>query len=37
MGEPDSFFIILKFIYGLFGIQGDIMDQMKTLPFKPKY
>jgi esterase/lipase len=37
MGEPDSFFIILKFIYGLFGIEGDIMDQMKTLPFKPKY
>ena len=37
MGEPDSFFIILKWIYGLLGIQGDIMDQMKTLPFKPKY
>jgi len=37
MGEPDSFFIILKFIYGLFDIKGDIMDQMKTLPFKPKY
>ena len=37
MGEPDSFFIILKWIYGVLGIQGDIMDQMKTLPFKPKY
>jgi pimeloyl-ACP methyl ester carboxylesterase len=37
MGEPDSFFIILKFLYGLLGIEGDIMDQMKTLPFKPKY
>jgi pimeloyl-ACP methyl ester carboxylesterase len=37
MGEPDSFFIILKWIYGLLGLQGDIMDQMKTLPFKPKY
>ena len=37
MGEPDSFFIILKWIYGLLGLQGDIMDQMKTIPFKPKY
>lgn len=37
MGEPDSFFIILKWIYGILGIQGDIMDQMKTIPFKPKY
>ena len=37
MGEPDSFFIILKWIYALLGIEGNIMDQMKTLPFKPKY
>ena len=37
MGEPDSFFIILKWIYGVLGIKSDIMDQMKTLPFKPKY
>lgn len=37
MGEPDSFFIILRWIYGLLGVQGDFMDQMKMLPFKPKY
>ncbi len=37
MGEPDGFFIILKWIYALLGLQGDIMDQMKTIPFKPKY
>ncbi|KAK4933846.1 hypothetical protein LTR66_015864 [Elasticomyces elasticus] len=37
MGEPDSFFIILKWIYALLGLPGDVMDQVKTLPFKPKY
>ncbi|KAK5938033.1 hypothetical protein PMZ80_009622 [Knufia obscura] len=37
MGEPDSFFIILKWIYAVLGLQGDIMDQMKTLPSKSKY
>ena len=37
MGEPDSFFIILKWIYKLLNIQGDIMDQMKMLPSKTKY
>jgi hypothetical protein len=37
MGEPDSFFIILKWIYGLLGVKRDIMEHMKTLPFKPKY
>jgi pimeloyl-ACP methyl ester carboxylesterase len=37
MGEPDSFFIILKWIYQMFGLRGDIMDQMKTLPSRMKY
>lgn len=37
MGEPDSFFIILKFIYELLGLDGNIMDQMKTLPARSKY
>lgn len=37
MGEPDSFFIILKWIYALLGLKGDIFDQMKTLPSRPKY
>ena len=37
MGEPDSFFVILKWIYALFGIKANPVDQMKTLPFKAKY
>ncbi|KAI5253828.1 alpha/beta-hydrolase [Aureobasidium subglaciale] len=37
MGEPESFFIILKWIYKLFGIKANPVDQMKTIPFKPKY
>ncbi|KAJ9627081.1 hypothetical protein H2203_003542 [Taxawa tesnikishii (nom. ined.)] len=37
MGEPESFFIILKWIYKLFGIKANPADQMKTIPFKAKY
>lgn len=37
MGEPESFFIILKWLYKLFGIQANPVKQMQTLPFKPKY
>ncbi|KAF1840305.1 alpha/beta-hydrolase [Cucurbitaria berberidis CBS 394.84] len=37
MGEPMSFFIILKWLYQLFGIKADPVKQMQTLPFKPKY
>lgn len=37
MGEPDSFFIILKWIYNLLGLEGHFMDQMKTLPHRSKY
>ncbi|KAL2358455.1 Alpha/Beta hydrolase protein [Cryomyces antarcticus] len=37
MGEPESFVIILKWIYKLFGIEGNPVDQLKTIPFKPKY
>lgn len=37
MGEPMSFFIILNWLYKLFGIQADPATQMQTLPFKPKY
>ncbi|KAH7064414.1 Alpha/Beta hydrolase protein [Paraphoma chrysanthemicola] len=37
MGEPMSFFIILKWLYTLFGIEADPVKQMQTLPFKPKY
>lgn len=37
MGEPMSFFIILRWLYALFGIEADPVKQMQTLPFKPKY
>lgn len=37
MGEPESFFIILKWIYKLFGIQANPGDHMKTIPFRAKY
>ncbi|KAF1984360.1 alpha/beta-hydrolase [Aulographum hederae CBS 113979] len=37
MGEPESFFIILKWIYKLFGIQANPGKQMSTIPFKPKF
>lgn len=37
MGEPDSFMIILPWLYGLLGLEGDPRDQLKTLPFQPKY
>lgn len=37
MGEPASFFIIIKWLYKLFGIEADVVKQMQTLPFKPKY
>jgi hypothetical protein len=32
MGEPESFFIILNWLYKLFGLQGNPADQMKTVP-----
>jgi len=37
MGEPDSFFIIIAWLYKLFGIDGHPAKLMATLPFKPKY
>ncbi|KAF1838388.1 alpha/beta-hydrolase [Decorospora gaudefroyi] len=37
MGEPASFFVIIKWLYRLFGIEAEVGEQMKTLPFKPKY
>ena len=36
MGEPESFSIILKWIYKLLGIEGNVIDFLKLLPFKPK-
>ncbi|KAF2157077.1 alpha/beta-hydrolase [Myriangium duriaei CBS 260.36] len=37
MGEPEAFFIILKWIYDRLGIDAVPMVQMKTMPFKAKY
>jgi hypothetical protein len=37
MGEPESFLIILAWIYQLFGIDAKPTDQLATLPFKAKY
>lgn len=37
MGEPESFFIILPWLYKLFGVEGNPADQMKAIPSKPKY
>lgn len=37
MGEPMSFFIILQWLYGVLGVKGDMVKQMQTIPFKPKF
>lgn len=37
MGEPESFFIILRELFDLLGIQGDIKEFMATVSFKPRY
>lgn len=37
MGEPESFAIILKWLYQLFGIEGNPADQLKTIPSRCKY
>ncbi|KAM7188776.1 Alpha/Beta hydrolase fold [Rhypophila sp. PSN 637] len=34
MGEPESFFIILEWIHGLFGLDGDVVHHLKML--RPK-
>jgi dienelactone hydrolase len=37
MGEPESFFVILQWIYNLFGLDGHPGEQLKTVPTKTKY
>ncbi|KAI1076743.1 yellowish-green 1-like protein [Whalleya microplaca] len=37
MGEPTAFFVILKWIFNLLEIKGDVGKFMSTIPFKPKY
>lgn len=37
MGEPESFSIILKWIFKLLDIEGDVGRFMSTIPSRPKY
>ncbi|KAI9661259.1 MAG: hypothetical protein M1821_009586 [Bathelium mastoideum] len=37
MGEPEGFFIILPWLYKLFGIEGDAKQQMSQIPSRTKY
>ncbi|KAK3690415.1 yellowish-green 1-like protein [Podospora appendiculata] len=37
MGEPESFVVILKWIHGLLGLDGDVLHQLKLLPSQIKY
>ena len=37
MGEPESFVVIIKWLYELLGLEGNPVDQAKMLPFQPKY
>ncbi|KAI0889473.1 yellowish-green 1-like protein [Annulohypoxylon maeteangense] len=37
MGEPESFSIILKWVFKLLDIDGDVGRFLSTIPFKPKY
>lgn len=37
MGEPESFFVILPWLFKLFGIQSSPGEFMSTIPSRPKY
>ncbi|KAI0970116.1 Alpha/Beta hydrolase protein [Xylaria arbuscula] len=37
MGEPDSFVIILQWLFKLLEIPGDVNKFLSTIPFKAKY
>jgi len=37
MGESESYLIVLKWLYDLFGIKANPVDQMKTIPSRPRY
>ncbi len=37
MGDPQSVASILDWIYKLLGIDADPAEQLRTIPFKPKY
>lgn len=37
MGEPECFPLILKWLYGVLGLDGNPVDQLKTIPTRVKY
>jgi dienelactone hydrolase len=37
MGEPESFTIILNWLYKLFEMKANPVDHLKTIPSRPKY
>lgn len=37
MGEPESFMIVLNWIYSLLDVNADPREQLAKLPFKAKY
>ncbi|POS74356.1 conidial pigment biosynthesis protein Ayg1 [Diaporthe helianthi] len=37
MGEPESFFVILRWIHDLLGLDGDVAAQVRLLPSRTKY
>lgn len=37
MGEPESFIIILTWLFSLFGIDSEPGEFMRTIPSRPKY
>jgi hypothetical protein len=37
MGEPQSFTIVLKWVFKLLDVPGDAGKFLATIPFKPKY
>ena len=37
MGEPDAFFLILPWLYERFGIVANPVEQLRMLPFKPRF
>jgi len=37
MGEPESFAIVLKWLFKLLDVPGDVGKFLATIPFKPKY
>lgn len=37
MGEPQASFVIINWIYKLFGMEGDVGQHIATIRFKPKF